>query len=188
MSNLLSNGEKYLTKESITKYEEDLHAFVPGTMKVVDSTTTIHSPSRQGQTHIVRSTSDDGIEGEACGQDTGDNRVTPYARYMSNQLIQAMTPKYKTSTEQRTVGGIALYDPNFPVHNENKLIAITQELKRLNRMTKETLSMTIYNYPHLINFNDRVTFEDKEYFLVSNTAKTTSDIVNEQNLTLVRWY
>ena len=48
--------------------------------------------------------------------------------------------------------------------------------------------MTIYEYPHLIDFNDRILFNGAQYFLVSNVAMTNARVFNEQRVTFTRWY
>ena len=91
-------------------------------------------------------------------------------------------------TWELTTNGLSLYDSSFPIHDEATLIKVTKALKWLNRKTQETLNISLYEFPHLIDFDDRVVFNGNEYFLVNNTATTTPRIFNEQNLTLVRWY
>ena len=108
--------------------------------------------------------------------------VQQYLRVLSGELIT------DTETWELTTNGLSLYDSSFPIHNEDKLIRVTNALKWLNRKTQETLTLSVYEFNHLIDFNDRIIFGGNEYFLVSNTAMTTSRLLNEQNLTLTRWY
>ena len=68
-----------------------------------------------------------------------------------------------------------------------RLEDLTYSIIKLNRATKETVTLSIYNFPHLIDFNDKIILDGATYYLVSNTARTTPRIFNEQNLTLVRW-
>ena len=69
-----------------------------------------------------------------------------------------------------------------------RLEKLTEAIKKLNRKTKETVTLSVYNYPHLIDFNDRIVLDGAEYYLVSNSARTTPKLFNEQTLTLVRWF
>lgn len=69
-----------------------------------------------------------------------------------------------------------------------RLEELTEAIKWLNRKTKETVTITLYEFPHLIDFNDRILLFGKEYFLVRNTATTTPRVFNEQQITLERWF
>ena len=87
-----------------------------------------------------------------------------------------------------TVHGLSLYDSSFPIHDEATLIKVTNELRNLNRKTKETVNVTLYDFEHLIDFDDKIVLNGKTYFLSNNTARTTPRIKFEQILSLVRWY
>lgn len=69
-----------------------------------------------------------------------------------------------------------------------RLRELTDAIKWLNRKTQETVTLTLYEFPHLINLNDRILLDGNIYFLENNVAKTTPRIFNEQALTLVRWF
>ncbi|MBR6012791.1 MAG: hypothetical protein IK062_03285, partial [Selenomonadaceae bacterium] len=69
-----------------------------------------------------------------------------------------------------TIDGNPLIDTSFPVADKDKLIELTDAIKWLNRKVKETVAFDLYNYPHLIDFNDKIMFNGKFYFLESNTA------------------
>lgn len=217
----LPNGEKFLSVESTSKYEGDENS-VGGALtptKLVDSMVTTHSPSRAGQSHTVSVNSDGEILGSAVGQNTGDDRVTPFSKKTAVNLARKLfsgnssnnsgsssndgeennsgnssiggangTWITEKNTYEMTINGLSLYDSSFPIHDKETLIKLTNELKWLNRKTKETVTLSVYELPHLIDFNDRIIFNGNTYYLVSNTATSTSRIFNEQNLTLVRWY
>ena len=181
----LPNGEKYLASESNATYEDD---------KLVDVTITTHSPSRLGQTHVTAIGNSD-IKGEATGQNTGDDRITPYRLKQSADLATTFNSAGGTWEENTThyehgmtVYGLSLFDSSFPIHDQATLIKVTNALKNLNRKTKETVNVSIYDFEHIIDFNDKIRLNGAEYFLAANTARTTPRIMFEQNLTLVRWY
>ena len=69
-----------------------------------------------------------------------------------------------------------------------RLRELTDAIKWLNRKIQETVTLTLYEFPHLINLNDRILLDGNIYFLENNVAKTTPRIFNEQALTLVRWF
>ena len=202
---ILPNGEKFLAWEHSATYQND-ESISLSDNDLVDSKVTVHSPSRVGQSHTITIGTDGEIIGSAAGQNTGDDRVTPFSRYKAAALGKNLFARTSSSisggssggsggewttdkeTWELTTNGLSLYDSSFPIHDEATLIKVTNALKWLNRKTQETLIISVYEFPHLIDFNDRVVFNGKTYFLVNNTAATTPRIFNEQNLTLARWY
>ena len=184
----LPNGEKYLAREATYRYEDN---------ELVDVNITTHSPSRLGQTHVITLTND-GVAGEVTGQNTGDDRVTPFRNKQAydletafeNSTFNSATGEWKTKKQETgmTVHGLSLYDSSFPIHDEATLIKVTNALRNLNRKTKETVNLSLYDFEHLIDFDDKIILNGKTYFLANNTARTTPRIKFEQNLSLVRWY
>ena len=212
---ILPNGEKFLARESIIRRVGE-NSLTP--TELAESKTIIHSPTRAGQGHTTVISDGEDIGG-VVGQNTGDDRVTPFARYKANSLNDSSsssgasgtfdalndidssgaywynpeTGKWEklnetVDTQSRTINGLSLYDSSFPIHNTDKLIELTEAIKWLNRRTKETVTFTLYEYPHLIDFNDRIIFNGAQYFLVSNIATTDAHIFNEQRISMVRWY
>ena len=93
--------------------------------------------------------------------------------------------------ETRTVSetfiyGSPLIDTSFPVLEKTQ--ELSAALRWLNRKVEETVSFDLYNYNHLIDFNDSISFGGNSYFLQSNVVQKTPFIVNKQSLSLVRWY
>lgn len=185
----LENGRKVLATERTVVYEN-------GTK--IDETTTSHTYLGQGQSHSTTYDSDGDYRGGTVGQNTGDDRVSPLISDKASgwyvydngekKYIKSRIMKYEKIPEERKIYGITLFDTSFPVHDDDKLAEITSHINWLNRRTQETISMSIYAYPHLIDFTDKIVFEGNEYFLVSNTATTTTRIINRQDVTFVRWY
>lgn len=186
---ILPNGEKFLASEYSAQYQNNEGISITDS-NLVDSKYTVHSPSRVGQSHTITINGDGDIDGEVTGQNTGDDRVTPFATSKAQSLAQAFKGNYEetTDTESRTVNGLSLYDSSFPIHDEATLIKITNELRRLNRKTRETVTLSVYGLPHVVDFNDRIILDGNEYFLVSNRLTITARLYNEQTLTLTRWY
>ena len=189
---ILPNGEKFLAAEYSAQYQDN-ESIELSDNDLVDSKYTVHSPSRVGQSHTITINGDGDISGEISGQNTGDDRVTPFATKKAQELAQSFSDsggnyEETTDTESRTVNGLALYDSSFPIHDEATLIKVTNELRRLNRKTRETVTLSIYGFPHLIDFNDRIILDGNEYFLVSNRLTITPRLYNEQTLTLTRWF
>ena len=188
----LPNGEKFLSQEVTKRYQNDSGLSITD-KDLIDSRVTVHHPSRVGQSHVVTVSSDGEVVGEAGGQNTGDDRVTPFRNkkaYDFANSFDTATGEWKTQTQETgmTVHGLSLYDSSFPIHDEATLIKVTNALRNLNRKTKETVNVTLYDFQHLIDFDDKIILNGATYFLSSNTARTTPRIKFEQNLSLVRWY
>ena len=91
-------------------------------------------------------------------------------------------------SKEITLPGNPLIDTSFPLVDEGDFEDVANELSWLNRKIKETVHLTVYDFNHLIDFNDKILFCGREYHLVSNTATTTPRIINEQKLIFMRWY
>ena len=177
-----------------------------------ETTKTKYTPLQQGLSHQVTTDEDGDIISESVGQHSGDDRVSPYS-----SAREINEDPYETVTEHCDVEGLTLFDMSFPIQNairENfteapfpiiglteeqinsvdtakghgRLKQITEDIKWLNRRTQETVTFSLYNFPHLIDFNDRILLNGAEYFLVANSASSKPRVFNEQNLTLRRWF
>ena len=106
-----------------------------------------------------------------------------------NRYIITGHTAHKEQIGTRTrLKGHSLVDTSFPVDGTNELAYLTQQIEWLNRRTEETITVDLYDYPHVIDFNDKIIFHGNTYHLRSNTAARTERIVNRQSLVLVRWY
>jgi len=61
------------------------------------------------------------------------------------------------------------------------------ELKAMNRKTEETITVTVYDLEHIIDYDDKIIFNGATYFLQSNTFTRNATTVNQQDLHLIRW-
>ena len=113
-------------------------------------------------------------------------RVVTYVNGVEYEVLGFEKRKI-TEEEQLTNNGIALYDSSFPIEDYKTLYALTAELRRLNRTTQESVTLDIYDFPHIFDFNDKIIFNGNEYFLDSNSVSKTPRIANKQSLKLVRW-
>lgn len=169
----LANNQKFLSTEMVTMYENG---------KWVDTRVTTKSPTGRGQGATT-----DNSGNTDTGGNISDDRATPYSEKKAAELIKSL-PENATDSDGQFVDGVSLYDSSFPIHDTATLIRLTEALKWLNRRTREIVTLSIYNFPHLVDFNDRIVLFGNEYYLVSNRAHTNPRIYNEQALTLVRWY
>ncbi len=142
---------------------------------------TIHAPLGNGfyGTSVYV---DDEYMGSSIG--TGSPAATA-SRYLLNQESLSLGGAHygKDSSSSYSL----LEEANFPVEEESILRELTREIKWLNRKIKETVTMDIYNYSHVLDFTERIAFRGHEYYLVSNRiSRTVREL--KQNVTMVRWY
>ena len=175
----LSGGQKFLASELTAEYERNSEGF----FELVDTRATTKSPTGRGQ----GTSYDSKGKGTASGN-VGDDRVTPYQLRSSFNTTSALSVQTLKRTTTTTINGFTDIDPSFPLLLLRDRATITEYLKWLNRKTKETVSVSVYDFGHIIDFNDRIILDSKEYFVVSNNVRTTPRLYNEQNLTLVRWF
>lgn len=112
------------------------------------------------------------------------------SRYLRNEESITLggavySGKEKDDAQNSSLGFIDT--ASFPVEEESILEELTNEIKWLNRKIKETVNMDIYNYPHVVDFSERIRFRGHEYYLVSNTITRTTRKL-KQAVSLVRWY
>ncbi len=129
------------------------------------------------------------IDGEYQGSSIGTGSPASVAsRYLTNQeSITLGGANYGDGENPLGNGNMLKESVNVPTTDKSVMNSYLNELKWLNRRIKETVSMDIYNYSHVIDFSERVRFKGNEYYLQSNNiTQTTKEL--KQSITLVRWY
>ena len=198
----LEDGRKFLSEEVAKTYSKG---------SLVDTVVTHHEPVSGTQAHIYAE-DDYGILGGVVTSANHDDRITPYQNMMSingigahgrngqygsivhdssgnNYLVYGVAHHSdKGEMMRRTVNGVSLIDTTFPVDGQSKLESLTQAIMWLDRKTEETIKVDLYDYPHVIDFNDRIIWQGNTYYLRSNTVTVNERIVNQQSLEFVRWY
>jgi len=204
----LGGGQKFLSEEKTVTIIGDQR---------VDEVTTYHKPVSYGQTQVY-STDEEGVLGTTVSPTNFDDRISPYQyQQMSsggysaafaggaydeygnyytavydgagNRYLVTGHTGHKEQIGQRTrLNAYALLDTSFPVDGYDKLSYLTEQIKWLDRRTEESVTLELYDCPHLVDFNDRIIWHGNTYFLRSNTATRTETIVNRQTLEFVRWY
>lgn len=173
----LDNGRKFLYRETTQIYENG---------QLIDTQVTEHTPLGQGQGHSYSTDETGDYLGSNVGRSKGDDR---YSNHSGTFVGMEFTwTQVGSKNEERTIQGITLFDTSFPVYGEDKLIELTNQIKWLNRKVEQKISMDIYDYNHVIDFNDLIIFNGNEYHLESNTVIKTQKIVNKQSVTLIRWF
>lgn len=140
------------------------------------------------------------FQGSVVSQGKPGGKTTPYTVKMANWSLhnlkgQSLHDWLKSKwgainqeiDKETTIHGTALFDTSFPVKDRDTLIALTKDIEWLNRKTEERLTMDIWQYPHLIDFTDRVRYNGHDYYLESNEVTQTPREL-KQSVTLVRWY
>ena len=174
------NGGRFLVSEETTYTDAD-----------GNSTTRRTNYHAMGNGYTVAdSYEDDEYIGSSTGQGGGaSGTVTAKAKDLAQIALGGKTI-YSFGTSGAIIwdGETWLVDTTFPVTDIPTLQKLTDAVIWLNRKTKETLTFDLYNYPHIIGFNDRIKIDGKTYYLQSNTATKTPRISNKQTISCVRWY
>lgn len=193
----LDDGRKFLSEEVAKTYSKG---------SLVDTVVTHHEPVSGTQAHVYAE-DDYGILGGVVTPANHDDRITPYQSMVSlngrngrqgvivhdgsgnSYLLYGIAHHSdKGEMKRRTINGVALIDTTFPVDGQSYLEALTQAVMWLDRKTEESVKVDLYDYPHVIDFNDRIIWQGNTYYLRSNTVTVNERIVNQQSLEFVRWY
>ena len=126
------------------------------------------------------------IDGEFQGSSIGiGSPAATASRYLRNQeSITLGGPQYDGTNDN---GPDYLKSCDFPIEEKDIVRGYLNDLKWLNRKIRETVTMDIYEYDHVIDFTERVRFKGHEYYLVSNNIRQTTTEL-KQSIQLVRWY
>jgi hypothetical protein len=103
-------------------------------------------------------------------------------------LVTGHTSHKEQIGSKTRLNKFALVDTSFPVDGYSKLQYLTNQIEWLDRKTEESVTLDIYDYPHFIDFNDKIIWQGNTYYLRSNTAVKSETIVNKQTIEFVRWY
>lgn len=174
-------GEKFLAKETeiSAKPKKGSSASDEGTIAWTKRETR-HSYIGNGW-YGTRVYVDDVYQGSSVGNGKPGGRAN---RYVMNQSNLGLGGKYPSGASSE---GAALFDTEFPVKGDAFLKQLTKDIEWLNRKTEERISMDIWQYPHLIDFTDRIRYEGHDYYLESNRViRTPTEL--KQTIEIVRWY
>lgn len=108
------------------------------------------------------------------------------SKYIMDQSNLSLGGKYPDNSGE-SYQGAALFDTSFPISDTATLKKLTKDIEWLNRKTEEKVSMDIWQYPHLIDFTDKILFNGAAYFLESNQVTQTPREL-KQTVTMIRWY
>jgi hypothetical protein len=148
-----------------------------------DTTTTVtrYRPVDNGWYGVEVETDGEFVKSDLTQSKPGQ-KVSLYSIDQSSTSMQT-----KVDSKKKAIQGKALFDTEFPVRGINMLKKLTEEIEWLDRKIQETVSTTIYHYPHVIDFTDAIVFRENTYHLVSNAIVRTPDEL-KQSIVMVRWY
>ena len=129
------------------------------------------------------------LEGSSLSQGKPGGKASQFTVEQSNLSLGA---SYASDDE---LPYSSLIDTEFPVVGTDYLRALTREIEWLNRKTQETVTVEIRarirsgvpDIDHIVDFTERIRFEEHEYFLQSNTVELTPRLLR-QTIKMVRWY
>ena len=173
--NIGASGVKILGEEREITYDKK--------GKVQSQRLTVHAPLGNGfyGTSVY-------VDGEYQGSSISTGSPSGVAsRYMRNEESITLGGARYSSSNDSDDGNSFIEEANFPVEESEILKGLTRELKWLNRRIKETVTVDIYNYDHVLDFFEKIRLFGYDYFLVSNEiSQTTREL--KQSIAIVRWY
>ena len=199
---------RYLMKE---KTETKTENFVYSSEKVggyeLESeeekyTETRHAPLGNG--FYSTSVYQDGIfMGSSISQGKPSQQVSQYTVQQVQKAFKLKT-SYKKDDEDDEIADdnekekeklATIVNTSFPIIEGDVKNACVEAMYWLNRRIEETISIDVYcevingvpQIDHVIDFTERVKYEENEYYLVSNTINLTPTQY-VQHLELIRWY
>lgn len=145
---------------------------------------TIHAPLGSG--FYGTSVYIDGVyQGSSISTGTPSGVASRYLR--NDESITFSGAVYRGGADKDNGSTGFIESVSFPVEEDSILEELANEIKWLNRKIKETVTLDIYNYNHVVDFTERIKFRGQEYYLVSNIIKQTVREL-KQTVTMARWY
>ena len=152
----------------------------------VTLTETYHDYDSCGWHTVTTTTTVDGVlkethTSESLGSTEG---VTSFRVHAANDAIGT----YAIGTDDvGTDDSNSLIDSDFPVYGDY-LTTCKDDIKWLNRKVQETVTLSIYDYTHIFDFQDKIVYKGNTYSIQSSSFEKNSTIVNKQDLVLIRFY
>ena len=117
------------------------------------------------------------------------------SQYTIDQSALGLGSHYSSYYDDGDAQYSSLIDTEFPVEGEEYLAILTQAIEWLNRKTQETVTLEIHarivdgvpDVEHIVDFTERISFNGKEYFLVSNSVELNPRSF-KQTIKMTRWY
>ena len=184
--------EKERTTEPIDDGQEhDIYDWTDWNNKDATERITYHAPLGYGWYSTVVYV-DGELEGSSLSQGKPGGKASRFTIDQSNLSLGA---DYDMGDDDDGPKYESLIDTEFPVIGDDYLWELTKAIEWLNRKTQETVTVEILanihngvpDVKHIVDFTERIKFNGKEYFLVSNVVELTPRSLR-QTIKMTRWY
>lgn len=184
--------EKERTTEPIDDGQEhDIYDWTDWNNKNGTERITYHAPLGYGWYSTVVYV-DGELEGSSLSQGKPGGKASRFTIDQSNLSLGA---DYDMGDDDDGPKYESLIDTEFPVIGEDYLWELTKAIEWLNRKTQETVTVEILanihngvpDVKHIVDFTERIKFNDNEYFLMSNVVELTPCSLR-QTIKMTRWF
>lgn len=184
--------EKERTTEPIDDGQEhDIYDWTDWNNKDATERITYHAPLGYGWYSTVVYV-DGELEGSSLSQGKPGGKASRFTIDQSNLSLGA---DYDMGDDDDGPKYESLIDTEFPVIGDDYLWELTKAIEWLNRKIQETVTVEILanihngvpDVKHIVDFTERIKFNGKEYFLVSNVVELTPRSLR-QTIKMTRWY
>ena len=132
------------------------------------------------------------LEGSSLSQGKPGGKASRFTIDHSNLSLGA---EYYSGDDDDGPKYASLIDTEFPVMGADYLWELTKAIEWLNRKIQETVTVEINanirdgvpDVNHIVDFTERIRFQGKEYFLISNNVELTPRSLR-QTIKMTRWY
>ena len=136
------------------------------------------------------------LQGANISQGAPSNRVSPYTvDQMQKNFQDAKITAQEQDDDDFNDQLSAIVNYSFPIKEKTIKDKLNEELRWLHHKITETVTLDLISkivngvpeIEHIVDFTDRIIFNDNEYFLVSNHISFTPRKLI-QTLQLIRWF
>lgn len=192
------NTEIYLRKEYETNLKVEYFKRKKSTAwqetdRETNDRQTLHTPAGNGW-YATTVFENGEYKGSSISQGSASNQVSQYTIQEIRRTFGKLSDDPEERYEELRSRLAPIADISFPVRELDLVQELTQDLLWLNRKIQVTVSVDLISriekgvpeLKHVVDFTERILFEGKEYFLVSNNISFTPRQLI-QKLQLVRW-
>jgi len=176
----LDGSDVYLYKEEETTVDKS------GSSSTTSVKDTLHYPLGNGK-YGQRVYVDDVYQGSEQTDGRPGNKVSKFVADQMNSSLGRTESVSKKDTNRPNYYFIGTNGFPFPKWDYSDLNRINQAYAWLNNSIKETVTMSIWQYSHVIDFADKIIYDGNSYYLSSNRITRTPKEIR-QDLVLIRWF
>ncbi len=184
--------EKERTTEPIDDGQEhDIYDWTDWNNKDATERITYHAPLGYGWYSTVVYVNGE-LEGSSLSQGKPGGKAS---RFIIDQSNLSLGADYDMGDDDDGPKYESLIDTEFPVIGEDYLWELTKAIEWLNRKIQETVTVEVVanvrngvpDVKHIVDFTERIKFNDNEYFLMSNVVELTPRSLR-QTIKMTRWF